>query len=113
MIAFDDPDPNRRTLRYCTVFDNGAEDPATVRRNSNRPDAATCEFAEQSGGFIPPCGCEPESRACLGGPNQGAICGEDDGACGEGGVCDACPLAGGVTTEDEMFAILGAYYLIN
>ncbi len=26
------------------------------------------------------------------------------------GVCDACPLVGGVTTEDEMFAILGDYF---
>jgi hypothetical protein len=113
LIPFDDPDPASRTFRYCAVFDNGAEDPTSVRRNSERPDAATCEFAELAGGFIAKCGCGPETRACLGGPNQGEICGEDDSACGEGGICDACPLAGGVTTEDEMFAVLGAYYVID
>jgi hypothetical protein len=85
----------------------------TVQRNPERPDAATCEFAELAGGFIAKCGCEPESRACLGGPNQGAICGEDDSFCGDGGRCDACPLAGGVTTEDEVFAILHAQYPVG
>ncbi len=113
LIAFDDADPRNRTFRYCAVFDNGAEDPMTVRRNSRRPDAATCEMAELAGGFIAKCGCEPEVRACLGGSRQGAVCGEDDAFCGEGGLCDACPLAGGVTTEDEMFAIIGAQYNID
>ncbi len=27
------------------------------------------------------------------------------------GDCDACPVLAGVTTEDEMFILLGAYYL--
>ena len=30
---------------------------------------------------------------------------------GEGGTCDACPLGGGVTTEEEMFILLGSYYV--
>jgi hypothetical protein len=25
-------------------------------------------------------------------------------------LCDACPLRGGVTTDDEMFILLGQYY---
>ena len=37
------------------------------------------------------------------------LCGGDDAMCGQG-VCDACPLKGGITTEDEMFAILGSWY---
>lgn len=72
LIPFDEPDPRNRTFRYCAVFDNGAQDPTTVRRNSERPDAATCEFAEFAGGFIAKCGCEPESRACLRGPQSGS-----------------------------------------
>ncbi len=28
------------------------------------------------------------------------------------GICDACPLRGGVTTEDEMFILLGAFYIV-
>jgi hypothetical protein len=38
-------------------------------------------------------------------------CGGDDSVCGEGGMCDACPLLGGVTTDDEMFLPLGSYYV--
>jgi hypothetical protein len=35
-----------------------------------------------------------------------------DSADGAGdGFCDACPLFGGVTTEDEMFILLGHYFV--
>ena len=27
------------------------------------------------------------------------------------GVCDACPLLGGVTTEDEMFILIGSFFV--
>jgi hypothetical protein len=99
-----------RTFRYCAVWDNGATNPAEVRKNSDRPDANSCAFGDAVG-FIGPCGCSEEDRACLGGPFEGRSCGGDDSACGEGGVCDACPVWGGVTTEEEMFGILGAYYV--
>ncbi len=108
----DSPDERDRTFRYCAIWDNGATDPMEVRRHSERPDATTCRFADFTD-FLMGCGCEPELRACLGGPNQGMICGEDDSACGQGGVCDACPVWGGVTTEEEMFGVLGAYYVIE
>ena len=85
--------------------------PQEVRKHSERPDANTCAFGDLTD-FIGPCGCEPEERACLGGPNQGMICDGDDSACG-GGLCDACPVWGGVTTEEEMFGILGAFYVIQ
>ncbi len=84
-----------------------------VRRHSERPDADTCLIGEFAPQFVGPCGCKPELRACLGGPDQGMICGEDDSVCGEGGVCDACPVWGGITTEEEMFAILGAFYVLD
>jgi hypothetical protein len=48
---------------------------------------------------------------CFGGDNQGQACDGDDAVCGEGGMCDACPLLGGVTTDDEMFLPLGSYYV--
>ncbi|MBT8453193.1 MAG: hypothetical protein KJO40_14605 [Deltaproteobacteria bacterium] len=111
-FALNGSEDSERTFRYCAIFDNGEADPMTVRRNSNRPDAVTCEFAEAAGGFIANCGCTPEERECLGGESQGMLCGDDDGVCGAGGICDACPLAGGVTTEDEMFAVLASYYLV-
>jgi|GEM_PF-7123154 len=28
-------------------------------------------------------------------------------------VCDACPVWGGVTTEEAMFALPGAYYIAD
>ena len=111
-LELDSAETNDRTFRYCAIWDNGATDPEEVRRHSNRPDANTCVFGDLVG-FVGQCGCPPEQRACLGGPNQGAICNGDDAACGEGGVCDACPVWGGVTTEEEMFGILGAYYVVD
>jgi len=42
---------------------------------------------------------------------QGLACGGDDSACGADGTCDACPLYGGVTTDDEMFIPLGSYFV--
>lgn len=110
LTILDSPDVNDRTFRYCAIWDNGATNPEEVRRHSERPDANTCSFGIFSA-FISGCGCDPEERACLGGDNQGMICNGDDGMCGEGGVCDACPVWGGVTTEEEMFGILGAFYV--
>ena len=117
-MRFDSEDPAERTFLYCSLWDNGEANPAEVRRNSIKPDAETCDFvgtfaplANARGFNLFPCGCEPEQRSCFGGPNEGMLCGGDDSVCGEGGVCDACPLGGGVTTEEEMFILLGAYYI--
>jgi hypothetical protein len=52
------------------------------------------------------------------GPNRGVPCGNEHAAsfCETGpglgdGVCDACEVMGGFTTEDEMFILLGTYFL--
>jgi hypothetical protein len=118
VMRFDSPDPRDRTFRYCAVWDNGESSPAEVRRNSMQPDAETCNFvgtfaplANDRGLALTACGCEPEDRVCFGGDNQGMACNGDDSVCGDGGLCDACPLGGGVTTEEEMFILLGAYYV--
>ncbi|MEM7436067.1 MAG: hypothetical protein AAF436_13000, partial [Myxococcota bacterium] len=105
MASLDTSDESERTFKACAIFDNGADDPMQVKRNSKSFDIATCDepFAQ--------CGCEPRDRHCLGGPRQGMACGGDDSVCGEGGVCDACPLLGGSTTDDEMFLPFGVYYL--
>jgi hypothetical protein len=118
IMAFDSPDPADRTFTYCAYWENGASNPEEVRRESRKPDAETCDFLDTfapiaaSRGFsFATCGCEPEERACFGGPNEGMLCNGDDEVCGEGGTCDACPLGGGVTTEEEMFILLGSYYV--
>jgi hypothetical protein len=40
-------------------------------------------------------------------------CGGDHSLCGEpeNEWCDACPARGGVTTEDEMFILMGSYFI--
>lgn len=106
--AFDEADPARRTFKYCAIYDNGATDPREVKRRSQSPPPPA--FVGSGGP------CSTFELACLGGPKQGASCQGDDRVCaatdgGTDGVCDACPLSGGVTTEDEMFILLGSYYL--
>ena len=94
-----------RTVKACAVYDNGADNPLDVKRESTKPNTLTCSF------FRANCGCPTGQRVCLGGDNQGTDCNGDDSVCGEGGVCDACPLYGGVTTDDEMFIPLGSYFV--
>ena len=104
-LLIDGADPIDRTIKACAVYDNGADDPLEVKRNSIRPDSPSCNTP------VGNCGCAASARACLGGDNQGARCDGDDDACGADGLCDACPLVGGVTTDDEMFLPLGSYYV--
>jgi len=118
ILTFDSPNEEERTFRYCARYDNGATNPMEVRRESLKPEAETCtfvgaiaQFARSQGIDIYACGCAEEERSCFGGPNQGMLCDGDDSVCGEDGVCDACPAGGGVTTEEEMFLLLGSYYV--
>ncbi len=97
-LTFDDPDPATRTLKYCSVYDNGKDDPSLVKRKSTLPSGSSP--------------CSNEQLACLGGEHQGELCGGVDANCGTG-TCDACPVRGGVTTEDEMFILLGNYYVVQ
>ena len=94
-----------RTFKACAVYDNGADNPFEVKRESTKPNTPACSFPLAS------CGCASQQRVCLGGDNQGALCNGDDAACGQDGLCDACPLLGGVTTDDEMFIPLGSYFV--
>jgi hypothetical protein len=99
-LPLDDPDPAGRTFKYCSVYDNGATDSTEVKRLSTSP-----RFGE----------CQNAALACVNEARRGQPCGgfhkRCDSAPGAGdGVCDACPLVGGVTTEDEMFILLGTYY---
>ncbi len=117
VMRFDSENVEDRTFRYCAVWDNGESNPEEVRLESNRPEAETCNFLDtflplvtQRGFSFFTCGCEEAQRACYGGSNQGMLCGGDDSVCGSG-VCDACPLGGGVTTEEEMFILLGSYFI--
>jgi len=76
--VYDSPDPRDRTFRYCSLWDNGETNPDEVRRESTKPDAASCEFLDsavdlinQLGLEVFACGCEPEVRSCFGGGHSG------------------------------------------
>ena len=101
-IVHDELIEDDRTYKFCAVFDNGSEDMWSVKRNSLSV-GTTCSSSE---------------RECIGGPQHSEVCNGDDSFCdsdpGAGdGVCDACPVRGGVTTEDEMFILLSNYYLVD
>jgi len=97
--AFGDVAADERRFIFCSRYDNGEtpESPA-VKTNSD-----------------PLGGCGIAVRRCLDGAKRGEACNGVDATCdstpGAGdGRCDACPVRGGVTTEDEMFIMLGLYY---
>lgn len=96
-----------RTFKFCAKYDNGESDPQKVKRFSTSP---------KPPGVIPGGPCPVTETRCIGGPRHNQRCNGEhafcDSAPGAGdGDCDACPLRGGVTTEDEMFIWLGTYYV--
>jgi hypothetical protein len=102
------PDP-ARALTYCSLYDNGASDPSEVKRQSTSP----VPPFPLGGPCATPSNCMAGTlyAACVGNTKE-----ERDRSCdsrpGAGdGLCDACTLSGGVTTEDEMFVLLGRLYV--
>lgn len=102
-IVFDAADPADRTLTYCAVFNNGvaadgSPDPRTVTKLSTMPDRTSCRpVACTEGNVGAPCRGARDDAACDSSPGAGD------------GVCDACPIQAGVTTENEMFIIIPWY----
>jgi hypothetical protein len=100
-LLFDSPNAEDRTFVYCGVFNNGvapdgSPDVGGVTRLSRKPARSTCT----------PVACA-EGR--VGAPCNGA---DDDATCdtspGAGdGMCDACPITSGATSDDEMFVLRG------
>ena len=122
-LALDSPNLEDRTFLYCSVYDNGATPTSPpVKRRSTAPFAP--EFLGGVFGDLVlggPCIFE---TYCMDGPNKGLSCIAPDGFTADDrmcdnapgandGVCDACPARGGITTEDEMFIMLGTYYLVD
>jgi cysteine-rich repeat protein len=111
-IVYDPPRPvagpvTDRTYKFCSLYDNGGINPANVKRRSTSP------LPPISIGLGGPCAVS--QTRCIGGPKQDQLCNGNDAACdsapGAGdGDCDACPLTGGITTEDEMFIFIGSFY---
>ncbi len=100
-----------RRLTYCALYDNGFLDPAEVKRQSTSP--PTPNGIGLGGPCAEPVGCV---EGLVGSACSGATAEDRDASCdsssGAGdGFCDACVLTGGVTTEDEMFVLLGLYFV--
>lgn len=93
--------PAERTLTYCALYDNGFTNAADVKRKSTSPE----------NGF----GCVPThcAEGNVGAACEGGRAGADescDSSTGAGdGRCDACPAGFGVTTDDEMFVLVGSF----
>jgi len=92
-----------RTIKFCSLFDNGFTDPQDVKKQSTSP--------VPTGNLIIGGPCNDSVTFCLEGTNQGAPCNGNDAVCTGGGTCDACTLLGGVTTEDEMYISIGTFYI--
>ncbi|GIW45541.1 MAG: hypothetical protein KatS3mg077_2823 [Candidatus Binatia bacterium] len=108
---YDAVTPDKRTITYCALYDNGFTDPTAVKRKSTSPLPSSPGVA--GGPCEVPTHCT-EGR--VGAPCSGATQEDRDRSCDSSpgaldGRCDACPLTGGVTTEDEMFVLLGLYYI--
>ncbi len=110
-MIFESPDADQRSLTYCGLYDNGFLNPDEVKRKSHSPHPPN---PLAPGG---PCNV---ATHCTGGkvgaPCTGALAAARNRSCdstaGAGdGLCDACPAIGGVTTEDEMFLLLGGFWV--
>jgi hypothetical protein len=109
-LVFDSADPKQRTLHYCSFYNNGVAfdgtpDPNAVTRWSRLPQSARSTIGR----------CTPVACAAgkIGAPCHGV---GDDHVCDTGpgtndGLCDACPITGGESTENEMFILIGSYYV--
>jgi hypothetical protein len=97
-----------RSVTYCALYDNGYSDPSTVKKQSTSPPTPLGIPGVLGGPCVTATGCTTGQigQACNG---SNATCDSSPGA-GDG-ICDACELKGGVTTEDEMFLLLGSFFV--
>ncbi len=99
---FSSVDPDERTLVYCALYNNGvapdgSPDVAMVTRLSRKPARSNCVPVACAEGRV--------GEACRGVTDH-ASCDSEPGA-GDG-LCDACPITAGLTSDDEMFIVLGS-----
>ena len=110
-----------RTYLYCSVYDNGSGvgSPPVKRISTTPTPPLIFGISLPLGGpcpDFPPAGDPEGGAACLDGSKKGEKCLGNDSFCDSApdagdGSCDACPIRGGVTTEDEMFILLGTYHI--
>jgi hypothetical protein len=85
-----------RTVTYCALYDNGVTNPSEVKRRSRLPtNAARCTPTHCAEGAV--------GRACTGDRQCDSSPESGDG------MCDACAVGFGISTDDEMFVLVGSY----
>ncbi len=118
-VVLDNPDPATRTYHYCATYDNGATNIDEVKRQSTSPvppppfPSYRCrnnpfDFVDRM-----PVGCvsgKPGQMCSTANTKEARDRSCDSAPGANDGLCDACNLTGGVTTEDEMFILIGYYY---
>jgi cysteine-rich repeat protein len=117
-LEFDSEDPLERTLLFCSEYDNGSTARAPLKLQSTAPVPPPVLGIDNPAAFEAAIGgpCPDALRYCVSGVNRGLRCGDQadpHGFCGDpvDELCDACPVHGGVTTGDEMFILLGSYFM--
>ena len=109
-LAFDSPNAQDRTLHYCSLYNNGmradgSPDVIAVTRYSRLP-----QSAKNSIGNCSPVACVVgKIGARCRGTSDNHACDSAPGA--NDGFCDACPITGGESTENDMFILIGSYYI--
>lgn len=101
-----------RWLTYCALYDNGYSDPDEVKQRATSP-FPPIPISAIGGPCRTPTGCTAGrvGERCSGRSEteRNRSC---DTSTGSGdGFCDACQLVGGVTTEDEMYILMGQFYV--
>jgi hypothetical protein len=99
--AYDSADEAERTILFCATYDNGKTDPKLLKRKSQLIEGNDCQELTS----------KTEQLFCAGGTAPGKPC-KADADCGAGGACDACLVQWGERTEDEMFFLVGSYYVV-
>lgn len=99
-LSFESADEASRTFEYCATYNNGLTkndepDLSLVTRASRLPDRTSCTPVACVAGKI--------TAACSTDRDCDSAPGANDGD------CDACPIVGGPTTENEMFAVMPWY----
>jgi hypothetical protein len=109
-IAFDSPDPAQRTLHYCSLYNNGLRDDGSydvdlVTRRSRVPTSAQTTI-----GLCNPVACvSGKVGAPCHGVGDDRVCDSSEGA--NDGFCDACNITGGESTQNEMFILIGQFFI--
>ena len=102
-LVFNSAEQADRILEYCATYNNGLNANGTpnldkVTRASRRPDnAEPCQpVACVAGKVGAPCGGVDDNASCDSAPGAGD------------GWCDACAITSGISSDDEMFILIGA-----